>query len=263
MSCYSQLYLERGAPQADSVRFRRRLAAFAERFRPQSTAEFNAAKKLKAKLGLQFQSDVRAVQEVFHSGELRDVLDAITVLHRDCPGWGVDWLNYVGEVFSEEKMAYRVDRQGVVHPLIDVEFQANRASTLEALADTRFGEARTDFDPAFYHLRNREGKAAIRSMFPAVEVAAKVLFPGVLARLMPNDLEKLLKPKIQVRYVGNKPAIDAALQLLGGFKQWIIASQPYRHGQEVQEPVEPPQDFLVAHLSTGAAYLRWMIELAG
>ena len=195
---------------------------------------------------------------------MRDVLDVITVIHINQDIYfGQNWLGFVVVVMNEENMAYRVDDRGIVHPFIDVEFEANRAAALEVLASTQFGEARTDFESAFRYLRNAEGKSAIRSMFPAVEVAAKVLFPGVLSRLMPNDLDRLLKPKIQTRYAGNEPAIDAALQLLEGFKKWINASQPYRHGQEVQEPVEPPQDFLIAHMSTGAAYLRWMIELAG
>jgi hypothetical protein len=44
-------------------------------------------------------------------------------------------------------------------------------------------------------------------------------------------------------------------------KNWINAAQLYRHGQEQQEAAEPPIDFVIAHLSAGATYLRWMIEL--
>jgi hypothetical protein len=44
-------------------------------------------------------------------------------------------------------------------------------------------------------------------------------------------------------------------------EEWINAAQLYRHGQEQQEPAEPPMDFVIAHLSAGATYLRWMIEL--
>jgi hypothetical protein len=44
-------------------------------------------------------------------------------------------------------------------------------------------------------------------------------------------------------------------------KNWINASHLYRHGQEQEERAEPPKDFVIAHLSTGATYLRWMIEL--
>jgi len=100
-------------------------------------------------------------------------------------------------------------------------------------------------------------------MFPAVETAAKVLFPGAFARLMPNEVDRYLAPRLREKYGGNQPAIDAGLRLLASMKEWINAAQPYRHGQEQQEVAEPPFDFVIAHLSSGAAYLRWMIELCG
>jgi hypothetical protein len=46
-------------------------------------------------------------------------------------------------------------------------------------------------------------------------------------------------------------------------KDWITGAQPYRHGQEVEEPAEPPVELVVAFLSAGAVYLRWLIELYG
>jgi hypothetical protein len=78
---------------------------------------------------------------------------------------------------------------------------------------------------------------------------------------MPNEVDKHLKPKLEQRYTGNEAAIAAGRLLLEGLGNWIKATQPYRHGQEQQEPAEPPKDFVVAHLSAGATYLRWMIEL--
>jgi hypothetical protein len=131
------------------------------------------------------------------------------------------------------------------------------------LNNARFGEACSDFEQAFRHLRNGEGKAAIRMIFPAVETTAKVLFPGRLSRLMPNEVGKHILPCLRERYADNQPAIDAGTQLLEGMKSWVIALQPYRHGQEQEEPTEPPKDFVIAHLSAGATYLRWMIELCG
>jgi hypothetical protein len=154
-----------------------------------------------------------------------------------------------------------VGEDAIVHPYVDQEFEINRRSALEALGDPRFGEARTDFEAAYHHLREREYKQAIRMMFPAVEVAAKVLFPGAFSRLMPNEVDKHLKPQLEQRYAGNEPATAAGRLLLEGLKDWISATQLYRHGQEQQEPAEPPEDFVIAYLSAGATYLRWIIEL--
>jgi hypothetical protein len=139
----------------------------------------------------------------------------------------------------------------------------NLRSTLEALNNPRFGEARRDFEAAFRHLRDGEGKAAIRSMFPAVETAAKILCPGAMSRLMPNEVDQHFVPRLRRVYAGNQPAIDAGTQLLRGMKDWITGAQPYRHGQEVEEPAEPPVELVVAFLSAGAVYLRWLIELYG
>jgi hypothetical protein len=137
----------------------------------------------------------------------------------------------------------------------------NRASAIEALSEPRFGEARADFEAAYHHLRDGKGKEALRMMFPAVEVTTKVLFPGAFSRLMANEVERHIVPRMQSRYAGNKPALDAAGQLLAGLKSWINAAQPYRHGQEIEGASQPPTDFVIAHLSAGATYLRWMIEL--
>jgi len=202
----------------------------------------------------------------FNEIDIRDVLDAITAI---CsvfsamyePHIPKQWISAVDRIFQEEHLAYRVDPQGIVHPFVDAEFEVNRASALEVLGDSRFGEARTDFEAAHRHLRDGNGKEAIRMMFPAVEVAAKVLFPRKFAGLAANEVDKRIRPILDQRYAGNQPAIAAGRLLLDGMKDWINASQLYRHGQEQQEPADPPKDFVIAHLSAGATYLRWMIEL--
>lgn len=202
----------------------------------------------------------------FEQAELRDVLDTVTlvfnILKDDRSADENQWISHVRRVISEENLAYVVDDAGIVRPFIDVEFEANRSAALGALTGERFGEARQDFEAAYKHLRNGEGKQAIRMIFPSLEVAAKVLHPGAFARLMPNEVDRFLLPRLKAKYEGNAPALEAGQRLLEAFKDWIIASQTYRHGQEVREPADPPQDFVVAHLSTGAAFLRWMIELA-
>jgi hypothetical protein len=157
-------------------------------------------------------------------------------------------------------LGYRIDPRGVVHPFVDLEFEANRVA-IDALSDPRFGEARHGFEAAMGHLRDGNGKEAFRMMFPAVETASKVLFPGKFATLAANEVDKHFWPVLDHRYVGNQPAINAGRLLLGGMKDWINAAQLYRHGQEQQEPAEPPVDFVIAHFSVGATYLRWMIEL--
>ncbi len=84
-----------------------------------------------------------------------------------------------------------------------------------------------------------------------------------LARICQGALHKYPLPKLLEKYVGVAPAVQAGKQLLDSFKDWIIASQQYRGGQKVQKQQELPLDLLVAYLSAGADFLRWMIEFCG
>lgn len=267
MSRYSQLYTERGKATADSQRFRTRIAGYMLRTLAAEQG-YRSAGLLHQTLGIDVPAGAARtwLGDFFRQAELRDVLDAITVVRSAVlRGSRIDaseWRSFVVRAAKEENLAYRIDDDCVVHPYVDSEFEANRASALEALADPKFGEARNDFEAAFRHLRNGEGKQAIRMMFPAVETAVKVLFPGRVTRLEVTEVDRQLVPAMVTKYTGNQPAIDAGRRLLDGFKDWIIASHPYRHGQEIQEATDLPRDLVVAHLSAGATYLRWTIEIS-
>jgi hypothetical protein len=207
-----------------------------------------------------------SIDRFLKTSEVADLLDGITIIFSTIDRGqnnliAIAWRDFVLRVFEEENLNYTADDHCVVHPFVDAEFQSNRNAALEALNSPQFGEAHRDFDAAFRQLRDGEGKAAIRSMFPAVETTAKVLCQGAITRLMPNEVDRHFVRKLQQVYAGNQPAIDAGTQLLQGMKDWISAAQLYRHGQEVAGPAEPPIEFVVAFLSSGAVYLRWLIEL--
>ncbi|MES2711604.1 MAG: hypothetical protein V4653_08485 [Pseudomonadota bacterium] len=269
MSRYSQLYIDRGKSGQDSARFRKRLGAYAQNIIP-FDKRYIFIDALTSRLGISLpynpNTGVR-IATFFDKSELRDVLDAITLVSDVLLSTGykmqnLQWKNTISAVISEENLAYRLDESCIVHPLVDLEFERNRYATVEALSDVRFGEARSDFDAAFGHLRTGQGKQAIRMMFPAVETAAKVLHPGAFARLGPVEVDRYFGAHIQRKYEGNEPAITSGRRMLFLFKEWINASQPYRHGQEVEDAAEPPVELVVMHLSTGAALLRWMIDLS-
>ena len=267
MSRYSQLYIERGRQAPDSPRARVRLSAlFSKIIPPETQDNFQDIRAIECLITSETGIRILDLCDFFLNSEVRDLLDSITLIYIYLKKIFTDtyseiWFTEVNRVLSEENVAYRVYEDGIVHPFVDAEFETNRASALEALSEPRFGEARTDFEAAYRHLRDGNSKEALRMMFPAVEVAAKVLFPAAFSRLMPNEIDRHIVPRMHARYAGNQPALDAASQLLTGMKSWINAAQPYRHGQEIVDAAEPPTEFVVAHLSTGATYLRWMIEL--
>jgi hypothetical protein len=258
---YSQLYVDRIVRIADSARARRRLWA---ELRPLAgSILISIYQNIERELGYKFpagETYTGGVKYFIEQSRIQDLLDGITVIFEALQD-GRRWVSFVTRVFSEESLGYRIDGRGVVHPFVDTEFEINLSAALDALNQDRFGESRHDFDEAFRHLSAGEGKAAIRMMFPAVETAAKVLFPGRLSRLMPNDIDRHVLPRLRERYANNLPALTAGKHLLESMKTWIVASQPYRHGQEQEAVTEPPKDFVIAYLSAGATYLRWMIEL--
>jgi hypothetical protein len=204
-----------------------------------------------------------AFTQFFRKSEIRDILDFVTTVTHvlEDATYRKFWLESIETIFQEEHLGYRVDAEGIVHPYIDQQFELTQRAAIEALNHEQFRQARDEFEAAFRHLRGRENTQALRMMFPAVETAAKVLFPGKFAGLSPNEVEKHIKPVLVARYAGNQPAIDAGRLLLEGMKNWINAAQLYRHGQEQQERAEAPVDFVIAHLTAGAAYLRWVIDL--
>jgi hypothetical protein len=270
VSRYSQLYIARPKPTSDSRRFRVRLGSWISEKRIGPAIAQAALQAAVTELGLEYHSYVKVTEtfsKLLLDAEICDVLDLIIYIFlwlRQQPGAPErDWAGFVARAFVEQSLAYTIDDRGVVHPFIDAEFDHNRSSALLVLSDPRFAEARKDFEEAFRHLRNGEGKQAARMMFPAIEVAAKVLFPGKFSGFSNTEIDKFISAKMQAKYVDNAPALAAGKQLLASFKNWINASQLYRHGQEVFVETDIPPDLLVAYLSSGAAFLRWMIELCG
>lgn len=264
MSRFSQLYIERGTRVADSERARRRLAAvFADLVQYVYNGRSEIADQIEHRQGCVVPMGYNgpAFDRFFETAEPKDVWDAVTVVAKYMPqNLARRWFAEVASILEEEHLQYCIEG-GIVRPFIDAEFEASRAGALDVLGDARFAQARADFEAAFQHLRCGNDKEALWRLFVAVETAAKVLFPGKIARLGAKEVDDLLKPWLTAKYAGNEPAINAGSRLLVGFKEWINAAQQYRHGQEQQDVAEPPSDFVVAHISTGAAYLRWMIEL--
>ena len=175
---FSQVYLPRGEPAADSVRMRRRLSALI--YDTRGLDEFR--RELEKELGV----DVSASgwHLFLQACELRDVLDGITIAYRfllrqerrDRHGLvkPEDWLRTVRRIFVEECLHYTVDKGGGVHFSFDAEFESNRVSTISALGAPRYSNARREFQGVDTSLSETppNGKGAIRSTFTTAEVSS-------------------------------------------------------------------------------------------
>lgn len=269
---FSHVYIERGVPQKDSERFRRRLGAF---FRERLFGRRDdIAIMLSREIGLVVPYRTNYgydISRLFLNAELRDVLDSITeVWFFLSSDWAIqsqnlaeDWKNFVERVFLEENLGYRLDEECGVHYFVDEEFERNRISALSCLAEVKYAAVRAEFEKAHskLDLDPAQTKEAVRAIFESLEILSKLIFEDI-PRLNSFVVQSKIKPLAQEFYKGDSTAIKAAEKMLDSLCDWIEACHLYRHGQKVEEPNDPPLGLAVELVSTGASYLRWLVELS-
>ena len=161
----------------------------------------------------------------------------------------------VATLFREERMAYEVDDEGGIHPLIDAEFQRNRQATLKWLSLPRYANVQHHVDVAFRRLtvENFDGKAAIRDIFDAAESLFKLIVAPKNPNLTAETVESELRPIIN-RVLADAPDAtkQAAGRALSSFGKWADACHPYRHGQQAVAIVAPPRELSTLLISPKA-----------
>lgn len=266
---FSLLYLERGNPTRDSTRLRNRLAAY---FWEHIHARYNFSSKqlYEAETGavVPHRGQSWIFADVFREAELRDVLDAITIVYRVI--WtahdravALNWSKFVSRAMREENVGYTVDSACTVHFHVDQEFERNRSATLSVLQLPQFGAIRTAFEDSYRHLDAlpRDPKAAVRSMFEAMEILARLIVPEA-KNLNKWLAENTLKQKCLSAAGGDVVEQKVLAGMFDGLADWVEALHNYRHGQAVEEPVAPSEELAVHVLATGSAYLRQIATFA-
>ena len=266
---FSQIYLERGAPSRDSDRFRNRLSAYYLKLRinkVSETLDYRFTGLLETELGIHVPSNSWGSnpEKVFEKGELRDVLDAITLLYltlaRDNIGRHANmWRDFVARVMREENIGLNVDECCIVHYHVDEEFERNRASTLVVLDGPIFANVRAAFEDAYRHLDSdpQDTKAAVRSMFEALEIVAKQLCPGQknLNRWLAQNT---LKDTCLATMPQDPTERTVSSGMFDSLGEWVHALHSYRHGQPADIPVAPSLELATYALSTGSSHLRML-----
>jgi hypothetical protein len=289
---FSQIYLDRGSPTRDSVRFRRRLAQQFDSLVGGNEKASEFGKFLVSRAGTEVRHSVTGTyhpKEVFLSGELRDMLDAITLFHEHLARSyaaalhvqqlishrGLTkpstphpklWLDFVAAAMREENIGYRVDEGCGVHFYVDEQFERNRSATLDVLSSPLLVAARASYEDAFRHLDSdpRDSKAAVRSMFESLEIVAKQIVPGA-PRLNRELIDKKLKEACL--FVASSDATEQRVlgNMFDSLVDWVTGLHSYRHGQASDEPVAPSEELAVYVLSTGSAYVRqlalWFLRM--
>ena len=147
-----------------------------------------------------------------------------------------------------------------VHFYADEEFAQGSASTIAGLQ--RYANSLNAFNKSSAALAEApcNGKDAIRATFTAIEGLFCLMLPDV-QRLSSGAVQRL-RPLIERLYGGDRRAQEACEKLLQSFRSWIDAAHEYRHEEGKPDIVAQPPLTLAVHIvSTGAAHLRWLVEL--
>ena len=106
-----------------------------------------------------------------------------------------------------------------------------------------------------------ELKAALRTMFEAVEIVVKQMYrtDRLTAKVVSSDIRE----KVLESFPNDPIAKEAASKIVLGFANWVDGMHFYRHGQGTEEPVVPPRHFVIYALSSGAAFIRLLIHVEG
>jgi hypothetical protein len=180
---FSQVYLSGGEGLPDSDRARIRVGRLIESI---GLSSYELAEAFQSELGVTvpWGPGGPMVQTFIQNCELRDFLDAITIVYststqnvRSRAGW----LPECRRIFSEERLRYIIDDAGGVRRFsVDHQFEADVQTTLQGLGHPALKaalaghehclEAMSEFPP--------HGNTAIRSIFDAVETVFKTMCSG-------------------------------------------------------------------------------------
>lgn len=276
---FSRLYLNKGDPTDDSRRFRRRLAAQMASYHDlllrggeYSSGEYfqsTLAERVETRLGvpcwLYHKSDYA---EYLEKWPIRDVLDIFTLVWQTFTYYRRNdrakyWREFVESAFREENLRYTIDEQGGVRYWQDEEFERSRAATIAALGTKRYQGAHTAFEKAYKALDHQppDTRGAVASVFDAVESVFKLACGDRAIKLAKAEVDKHLRPLLHTIYGQDETAHRAADKLANALVDWTDAMHFYRHASGKEHHVAPPTPMCIHLMSTGAAYLRWLVEI--
>lgn len=263
---FSLVYLQRGAPVRDSRRFRNRIAAYYHEHFFKHRDEIS--KIIHEETGARVKRlHSYVVDDFLERADLRDVLDAITIIYQVAAKEkhsldALEWKMFVERVLREENVGYRLDSKCGVHYFVDEEFERNRVATLSALDAPGLSGVRTAYEDSYRYLDSDppETKAAVRAMFEALEILVRQMVPTT-KNLNRWVVENPLKEKCVKLYETEPTAKTVVAGLFDGFADWVHVLHNYRHGQPSEQPVAPAIEVAIYVLSSGSGFLRWLVGI--
>lgn len=259
----------------DSPEMRLRLGRYVERMLNNELHEISEHLAVEGGIDIPWIGGRKSIERYFDDGPLPKVLNAITLVwrylqhrcelarrigYRDLDiDKATPWKTFVGRVFAEESMGYRLDERCGVHFKIDAEFERVNAFAISGLGTARYTGVRSAFEQAQAYLDQDppDTKASVRSAFEALEVLARLMVPEAqnLNGRMINDR---LKPKV-LASTPDPTEQTAVSLLLDGLGNFVNGVHYYRHGQGREDVVAPTLGTAVYMVSSIGSALRLLL----
>ncbi|GJL96074.1 MAG: hypothetical protein DHS20C05_24790 [Hyphococcus sp.] len=263
---YSRQYLKPIVTE-DSKRARTRYSALSRKlFGKYENLKSNFSQEVESKLGVRIRTTGAGfsfkylVDNWLDDCELRDFLDSVTILYAFLSDEDKSALvAAVNSIFKEEMLPFSVDENGGVHRVFDQEFESNTEFVFKVLEEKEYRAAGAEFQKGLNYLRSTSPDtiSAVRAVYGAIENIFKIRFDE--SRLGPTEVRKKLLPVVEERY--SERHKNSATLFLKSFSEWINACQQYRHADDEREHAEIPLEYAVALISSGASYLRWLLDI--
>jgi hypothetical protein len=273
---YSELYVEKGERLRDSDTLRVRLGAYI--IQHLSYADGTIYGTLRQELGKAVPDNFagNGITRFFTEAPLVALLNGVTVVRdaiysKATSGDYKDrvffddarsWIEFCQRAFKEENVAWEVDAQGGVHPLVDAEFSGAIQSTIAGLSDERLVPVKLLVEQTIESLNERPPatRNAVADVFSAVESAFKIVTDSRdSANISAPSARQKLTPLIEKALHGDRVAQAAGTELLESLCAWFPAAHQYRHGQKGGPP-NPPWELTVHLVSSGFTWIRWLAE---
>lgn len=191
------------------------------------------------------------------------VLDTITVTYKGMVDGGRqdDFIGQANRIFREENIAYEVDEEGGVHPVIDSVYAATKQSAILGMSEPRYALslARVDEVDAALMASPPNYIQAIRSVFGANENLFKLMFDA--HRLDQRGAQDNIGRLLQANYANHPTMQRSSAQILKSFGGWIDAAHHYRHEEGAEELSQPADELAIVLISEGMSFVRWLVAI--
>lgn len=281
---FTRVYGSPQQPTKDSPLFRKRVGAYVQHDLFKEHWELQVFLKKESGLAPRFQSSAPGIlyyywEEYFTEMPRDNFLNALTLVwrflwvkhkvpRRTVQGKSIEfsvnansWRAFIDRALKEENLGFTTDEMCGIHHAVDEQFALQRNSVLQCLDNKRYSAVAAAFEDShrYFSSTPSDTKAAIRSIFESVEILAKLMVSTdrLTAKLVSNEL----KQRFLLTCSSDAIATRAIGRTIEGFADWVDGLHHYRHGQVEETPIAPPEDFTIYAISSGSAFLRWLVSI--